>query len=103
MAAVSASAVTILEVQYNKGASGRRQRTVRATVVLSSQGDDTDYIPTSLFKLNAAKEVSAFVKSDNSAVYPGAPSYDGSKIYVVDSHAPATVTGTFRVSVTGTY
>ena len=103
MATVASSAVTINDVQYVAGASGRKLKQVKATLVLAAQGDDTDTITVAMLKLVAARECSAFVKSDNSAVYPGACSYDGSKIYVVDSHAPAAVTGTFRVTVTGTY
>lgn len=103
MAAVAASAVTIVETWYSEGASGRKLKSVRAIIVLSSQGGDTNFIATSLLKLVAAEKVSTFVSSDNAAVYPGARSYDGTKIYVVDSHAPTDVTGTFKVVVTGKY
>lgn len=104
MGAVAASAVTINETWYSEGSSGRKLKTVDATIVLSTQGSDTNYIATNLLAdLDEAIKVGAFVKSDNTAIYPGAPSYDGTKIYVVDTHAPADVTGTFRVIVTGKY
>ncbi len=104
MGAVAASAVTVEDTWYSEGPSGRKLKTVRAIVVLSTQGSDTNYILTSLFDgLEIAEKVSSFVSSDNSAVYPGSRSYDGSRIYVVDSHAPADVTGTFKVIITGKY
>lgn len=103
MGAVAASAVTINDSWYSEGASGRKFKNIDSTIVLSTQGGDTNYIASSLFKLTKAVKVSCFVAHDNSSVYPGSPSNDGSKVYVVDTHAPTDVSDTFRVIVTGTY
>jgi len=109
MSAVAASAVTINEVWYTAD-TGRQLKCVDATVVLSSQGDLTDYIGASLFGMSRIRDSSVGVDSVGSLLYPTAPSYDRTKLAVYNTETatdanradPVNISATIRVIVKGT-
>lgn len=75
------------------------KRTIQ--VVLASQGSSANPITAASLNLSRIDDCSSFVKSDDSAAYAGTPSYDGSMLHPIISNAPADLTGTFQVTVTG--
>lgn len=76
---------------------------VQASVVLSTQGGATNNIPASVFGLVRLTGSTCAGTSDNSAVYPAAPSADGSLLLIGggSSNAPQDVSKTVIVTVEG--
>jgi len=108
MAALLSSAVTVLRGWKQPG-TGVQLATKQLTLVLNGQGDATEAINASALGFQTIVSCSNAIKSDNTVIVPAVPSYDGSKILLgtladvssAGSEAPATRTGTFRITVTG--
>jgi hypothetical protein len=108
MAALSPSAVTVLR-GWKQSGTGVQLVTKQLTLVLTGQGDNTDSIDASTIGFQTIISCSNAIKSDNSVIVVATPAYDGSKILLgnlaqatdASRDDPATITGTFRLSVTG--
>src|SRR5262249_34738727 len=75
------------------------------TITLTGQGGTTNRILASVFGLLKFTKGGTFVKNDNSAIYVGVPSIDGSMLLLSPGAAPmvpADVTATIRGVVVGT-
>lgn len=103
MAALTASGVTPTNYWIEKGLGGKEIKVRQVTLVLSAQGDATDYIAASLFDLVEIHSATPLVKSDDSIVVVAAPSYDKSKLLLkaAGTNAPGTYTGTFKTTIRG--
>lgn len=104
MAALTSSGVTKNDIWKTHRTSGRYNKALDVTLVLSSQGGLTNNIPASLFGLSKITAASGFRDSSSVAVGAG-PSYDGAYLvfYTLETNGnPADQTGTFKGIVEGT-
>lgn len=103
MAALTSSAVTPTNYWLEKALGGKEIKVRQVTVVLTGQGDATDYIAASLFDLTEIIEASPLVKSDDSVTIVASPSYDKTKLLLkaAGTNAPATYSGTYKTTIRG--
>lgn len=101
MATLAASGVTVSRSWF----MGLKKDVLlkEVSVVLSSMGTATNYLPASAFGFARFVGPAHFTKSDNSVVLVGVPSYDGTKLLLkaADTNAPADYSGTFAGVVSG--
>ena len=110
MATLAASAVTVRDSWYEGGVPTKKTKVKSLTLVLTGHGGATNTILASTLGFTTIREVSLVQTDDNSAVYVGAPSYDGTKLFLYDMSgatdatrdAPADITDTVRCIVKGT-
>lgn len=110
MATLAQSAVTIRDSWWEGGIPAKKTKVLSVTMVLTGHGGATNTILASVFGLTTIREVTPVQTDDNSAVYLGAPSYDGTKLFLYDlsgatdatRDAPADITDTVRCIVKGT-
>lgn len=109
MANLAQSAVTIEASWPAGGTNGKRHTEMIATLVLSGQGGATNLIPASVFGLAKIERCGNAIGDGNDLVYPAAPKYDGSAIYLTalvnatdaTRAAPADITDTVRLFLSG--
>lgn len=99
MANLARSAVTFNEVWTEGKNTNLLAKDV--TCVLTAQGDATDKILASVLGFSKIMKVLSVRKSDNSVIYFGCPSNDGSFVLLGTSTTPATITATVRMIVIG--
>lgn len=111
MASLAKTAVTIRDSWWEGGAPlTKKTKVLSVTMVLTGQGGATNTIPASVFGLTTIREVTAVQSDDDSIVTLGAPSYDGTKLFLYDlsdatdatRDAPTDITDTVRCLVKGT-
>lgn len=110
MASLASSAVTAIREWTAGGVSGKDHVEGVYDIVLTGQGDATDKILASALGYTKIERCGNLVISDDSAVYPCSPSYDGTFVVLIDPAQatdadrtdPATLTGvTGRIFVAG--
>lgn len=102
MADLARSAITFND-EYSTGRN-RRFFVRDVTMNLTGQGGTTNRILASVLGLIKITACDAVVKTDNSAIYLGTPSQDGSMLLLSPGAAPmvpADVTATVRTTVEG--
>lgn len=95
MAALAASAVTILDTWKEAGTSSRKFLAREVQLVLTGQGDLTDNIPAALFGMKTIRRTLNF-RTTASVAIQSMPSYDGSLLCFCTAETngnPATQTG----------
>lgn len=111
MATLAASAVTVRDSWYEGGPPTLKKTKVKSlTLVLTGHGGATNTILASTLGFTTIREVSAVQSDDDSVVTLGAPSYDGTKLFLYDlsnatdatRDAPTDITDTVRCIVKGT-
>lgn len=109
MANLAASAVTIERSWTEAGVNGKDLSARQVTLVLTGQGGSTNKILATVLGLSKIEQAHAFVKSDDTKMYPATPSYDGSFLCLNDltqatdanRALPADITATVRGVVKG--
>jgi len=102
MANLASSAVVIERAWTEGGLAGKEVAVRQVTLTLTAQGSASNAIPASVLSLTKIEQAGMFIKSDNAAALPAVPSYDGSKLLLLDAdNLPADATGTFRGIVKG--
>lgn len=104
MAVVDISAVTVLNSRTYGGTADKEMIEKRVTVVLSSQGGSTNYLPAAIFGMSYIEDCSNAIISDNSLCVPCVREYNGLGVLFCPysgSLAPTDVTGTFKITVRG--
>lgn len=104
MAAVLASAVTVVDSWTEASVNGKLLKGYRLTIVLSSQGGATNNIPANIIgSLTYIYQSTSAVYSDNSAIVPTSPSADGTLLLIGGggANAPQDITATINVVVKG--
>jgi len=111
MATLAASAVTVRDSWWEGGAPLTKKTKVKSlTLVLTGHGGATNTILATTLGFTTIREVTLVQTDDDSAVYLGAPSYDGTKLFLYDMSnatdatrdAPVDITDTVRCLVKGT-
>jgi hypothetical protein len=82
--------------------SGKPRHAMRAIVTLTGQGGTSNKVLATAFGLSEIEQNTTFIKSDNSKVYLGAPSADGSFLLLIDLTITGDSTIEVPVDVTGT-
>jgi hypothetical protein len=108
MADLLSSAVTVLRGWKQPG-TGVQLATKQLTLVLTGQGNTAETIDASTLGFQKIVSCSNAIKADDSVIVVAVPSYDGSKILFANlnqsddtkRHEPATISGTFRLTITG--
>lgn len=95
MADLAASAVTILDNYFSDGGNGKKFRTRKVRLVLTTQGGATNKIPAEVLNLTSIESATPAVASDNSLVIVAAPSYDKTFLLLkaAGTNAPADYNG----------
>jgi len=103
MANLAESAVVVDASWYEGGNQGKDFVAKRVTLTLTAQGTTANKIEAKTLGLVNINDCSALILSDNSKVYPAAPSADGTFLLIGAgaSGAPADVTGTAKLLVRG--
>jgi hypothetical protein len=109
MADLAASAVTILRAWSEGGMANKDLSCRQVQLVLTGQGTSANKIPASVLGLAKIEQATLFVVSDNSKVYPAAPSADGTFLLLTNPDQatdanranPADITGTLIGVVKG--
>lgn len=109
MANLAASAVTIEKAWTEGDVSGKRVSARQVTLVLTAQGTVANAIPVSVLQLSVLEQAGPFVSDDNTKIYLGVPTYDGSQLLLMnpavvtdaDRVKPADITATIRGIVKG--
>jgi hypothetical protein len=102
MANLARSALTF-NAEWSEGRN-RRIFVRDVTAVLTGQGTVANAIPASIFGFTKILRCDVAVKSDNTAMYVGAPSFNGDRLLLSPGAAPmvpADVTATVRMVVGG--
>jgi len=103
MANLTSSGVTVVDNYEEGGSNGKRFSVFELTLVLSSMGTTTNKIQASVLGLTTIVRSTPAVDSNNAAVYPTAPSYDGTLLLIGggSSNAPQDISATVHVTVFG--
>ena len=95
---------TVLGSWTEGGTTGKLLTCLQISIVLSSQGSETNPVPATALGLSQIVECSNFVKSDNSVIVVAVPDATGANLLLTaesSAGTPADQTGTFVGVVKG--